>query len=340
MGEPMLTWGLDEKAVCAVLSRVVDAEVLRCSVDARPSPGGATAADKQVCTFRCLVQDGIERETTLFLKHCAWDGHPEGVHYRHFANHGVPTPQFYGAIPSQQGHEVLFLEYLLRVRFFATAVEEWRSMLSLMAKMNACPITPEYETHLHQPEQIGSIDGGLWISGLSAYRGDDEIAADLQAAGAGSAELPALLEAAWKLFEDVAAQPTGLIHQDFMGDNLGWRGEELVVLDLQKMARGPRFVDLAPYLGEPDWSDHGAFLDEEAGGQRQSLIQHYLGEFARYGGPAVSLATCRAEMAALSRVHKISVLGWLVEEGRQKWADRVLAFLREPDGLPGELPDG
>src|SRR5262249_23195086 len=142
-------------------------------------------------------------------------------------------------------------------------------------------------------------------------------------------ELPGLLHAARALYAHVAEQPKGLLHQDFLPGNFGWRGarEELVVFDLHKNALGPRFADAAPHLGLPDWSDNAAFLDGAADGgvsRRERLIQHYLDEYARFGGPTVSPETFREETAALSWWHKVACLSWLANEKKQPRIREVL----------------
>src|SRR5260370_32552748 len=110
--------------------------------------------------------------------------------------------------------------------------------------------------------------GGLWILGLHASPSDEDFEASLRACGVGDSENPTLREAARALFASVAAQPRGLLHQDFLPDNLGWRGEReaMVVFDLHKNALGPRFADVAPYLAVPDWSESAAFLDHAENG--------------------------------------------------------------------------
>jgi len=97
----------------------------------------------------------------------------------------------------------------------------------------------------------------------------------------------------------------------------------MVVFDLHKNALGPRFADVAPYLASPDWSGSKAFLDgtsSDGGSRRESLTRHYLDEYARSGGPAVSPATFHEETTALFWMHKVSTLGWMVEQNRQ---DRI-----------------
>jgi beta-glucanase (GH16 family) len=142
-------------------------------------------------------------------------------------------------------------------------------------------------------------------------------------------DLPAFQAAAQAIFKEVAAQPQGLLHQDFLPDNFGRRceSEPMVVFDLHKNARGPRFADVAPYLAVPDWSDNTKFLDGPER-RRERLSRHYLDEYARFGGTTVSLDTFRQETTALFLAHKISVLSWLAERNCRERIRQVLDFLR------------
>jgi aminoglycoside phosphotransferase (APT) family kinase protein len=206
-------------------------------------------------------------------------------------------------------------------------------MLCLLARLNTCPITPAYAPHLHRYEQVGRI-AGTWILGPDANPTDDEEDDSFRACNVDHTEIPALIHAARGLHAQVAAQPQGLLHQDFLPNNLGWRAEreEMVVFDLHKNARGPRFADVAPYLGLPDWSDSSLYLDHRedgVGSRRERLAQHYLSEYARFGGPVVSPQTFWDETAALSWSHKVAALPWLAEQKLHARIREVLEFLRE-----------
>jgi hypothetical protein len=192
-------------------------------------------------------------------------------------------------------------------------------------------MTPGYAPHLHRFEQVGAMDGKLWITGVDASPTEEELATRLRGCGIEESESARLQEAARALFAQVAAQPRGLLHQDFFPDNLGWRGEEMVVFDVQKNAVGPRFADAAPYLGLPDWSARAAFLDSAEQGtvsRREALTRHYLDEYARFGGGTVAVESFQEEARLLFWAHKVSTLDWLVEAGRQARVREVLSFLR------------
>ncbi len=285
----------------------------------------------RLVTFRYTLQNGEAGETTLFVKKCVWKGKSEAIHYRYLGAAGVPTPRLYSSVPNAKGEEVIFLEPVTSTGFDSQSETEWHEMLSLLARFNACPITPEYAVHLHPYEQVGLLDENMWLTGLSARLNDAQLEFGLRACGVSEQDLPLLKQAVSKLFAQVEAQPKGLLHQDFHPDNFGWRGkrEEIVVFDLHKNSLGPRFADLTPYLALPDWSAHKSFLDASEDGttRRDRLTRHYLEEYARFGGEAVSLETFRSETSALFWAHKVTSLWWLIERKQDAAAQEALNFL-------------
>ena len=205
---------------------------------------------------------------------------------------------------------------------------EWRELLSLLARYNACPVPQDAVSHLHHFEQGGKV-GGWWITGFDSFPPTfDTIEKNLRVCGVADGELATLGSAAQDLCKRVDALPKSLLHQDFLPDNFGWRGEResLVVFDVHKNCLGPRFADAAPYLGLPDWSNTADFLvehpiDEQPVGEapvhdlpdrRKRLTQHYLDEYARFGGEQVSIETFQEEVSLLFWTHKVAVLWWLI----------------------------
>ncbi len=298
-----------------------------------PDTEDAYGSDKQLINFRCFPPTGEAVEKTIFVKKCVWKSKSEAVHYRYLASEGIATPCLYGAVQNAVGEEVIFLEPVTAIGFDEQSEGEWREMLSLLAHLNACPVTPEYALHLHPYEQVGQIDPNFCITGLNAHPSGEEVGAGLRACGVSESELPRLTQAARRVFAEVEAQPRGLLHQDFFPNNFGWRREreEIVVFDLHKNSLGPRFADVSPYLSVPDWSGHKAFLDNserETDTRREALTRHYLEEYARFGGTPASAETFRAETAALSWAHKVSVLLWLAERKEEGAVRETLQFLR------------
>jgi hypothetical protein len=324
-------FGLSEARLLPIVEAMAGAPVARFHVEVRSALEGyyGGCGDKAIPTFVYTTRTGAAGEVTSFVKRFSWQGKSEAAHYRHLAVYSVPTPRLYGALPTEDGQEILFLERLTAIGFDRQSEGEWRAMLSLLARLNAVPVTPDYAPHLHPFEQGGKVDG-WWITGFTdAAPTDEEITANLHAAGIPKAELTPLIRAARHLFDRINALPHGLLHQDFLPDNLGWRGdrEEMVVFDIHKNTLGPRFADVGPYLGLPDWSEHAPFLDAED--RRQSLTQHYLDEYTRFSGKRISLETFRQETTLLSWAHKFAILWWLAEQKHEDRIQQVIGFLRQ-----------
>src|SRR6266851_6089605 len=110
---------------------------------------GCSGGDQQLFTFFYTTRDGRSGEVTLFVKRCAWKRRSEAVHYRHLAERGVPTPRLHGVLHNDSDEEIIFLEPLTATDFRSDSEEEWRAMLSLLVRLNTCPITPGYAPHLH-----------------------------------------------------------------------------------------------------------------------------------------------------------------------------------------------
>lgn len=332
--ESFLTqFALDEAQILPLLESVLGSPLVGFTV-ALPDTENPYGSDKRLIDFRCVLRNGEAVDKTVFVKKCVWKGKSESVHYRYLAAEGVPVPRLYGAVRNASGVEVVFLEPVTGTGFDEHSEAEWREMLSLLAQFNACRVTPEYALHLHPYEQVGQADKNFWITGLNARPSAEEIETGLRACGAGESELPELTQAARLVFAEVEAQPVGLLHQDFFPNNFGWRGarEEMVVFDLHKNSVGPRFADVALYLGLPDWSGRKAFLDGSADvipTRRETLTQHYLEEYARFGGAQVSTEVFRTETTALFWAHKVSVLYWLAERNQDEAMQEVLKFLRQ-----------
>ena len=332
--EALLTqFALDESQVLSLLESAVG-NLLVSFTTLPPNTESTHGGDKRLVSFRCVLPDGEAIEKTVFVKKCVWKHKSEAIHYRYLALNGVPTPRLYGAVENADGEEVIFVEPIRETGFNEQSAVEWRGMLSLLARFNTCPVTADYERHLHFYEQVGQIDANFWVTGLDAHPDAGQIEAGLRAGGVSESELPRLTQAARVVFAEVDRHPRGLLHQDFLPDNFGWRGErdELVVFDLHKNSLGPRFADAAPYLGLLDWSGRRAFLDgpiDVTPSLREILTQHYLNECARFGGAQVSIEAFRAETTALFWAHKISVLLWLVERKQEESVREVLNFLSQ-----------
>ncbi|HEV2471461.1 MAG TPA: phosphotransferase, partial [Chthonomonadales bacterium] len=288
---------------------------------------------KAACTLILTTAGGYEATVPVFLKRTSTSSSPEAVHYRHLAGCGVATPKLYGVVVQRDGTEILFLEQLTDIGFSRSNQAEWRQFLTLLAHFNACQLTPDYLPHLHPFEQGGRI-GSLWITGFSPFPPAlSVIRANFRACGLAQSQIHDLTLAAQRLCERVWAMPSGLIHQDFLSDNLGWRNEraEMVVFDLHKNARGPRFADAAHFLPRPDWSDTAGYLDESPL-RRNELTVHYLQEYARFGGGDVPLEEFHSEASLLFWAHKTAILWWFAQQQDTQRINQVLNYLRNRPG--------
>ncbi len=319
---------LTEAQVLPILERIAGSPLAGFTAASTATENNLGAT--RLATFHHTRPTGETGEVTLFVKKCAWEGRSEAVHYRHLAAAGVPTPRLLGTVFNASNEEVIFLEPVTAIGFQEDSEAEWRKMLSLLAQFNACHVTPEYARHLRAYAQVGQI-GQVWLLDLSAEPDEAEAEAGFKAGGADESELPKLKQALQNLSARIEAQPKGLLHQDFLPNNFGWRGEreEMVVFDLQKNCFGPRFADAALYLGLPDWSGHNSFLEaaEDGTTRRERLIRHYLEEYARFGGTEVAPEIFQAETSALSWAHKAASLWWLAESKRDAQVQEVLGFL-------------
>jgi hypothetical protein len=304
--------------------------VRHCRLEGSESLKRGGCGDKVLGELVATTSEGGEIRTPLFIKKFNWTGKSEAAHYRHLAACSVPIPRQYGTVQHPDGDEILFMERLTEIGFNRHSEAEWRQMLTLLAQLNACAVTPDYLSHLHPFEQGGRIDG-YWITGYNNPfpPTPEQIEENLRACGVAESEHSELCRAALRLCERVNALPRGLVHQDFLQDNLGWRGEraEMVVFDVHKNALAPRFADAAAFLGLPDWSYTAPFLDE-APTRREALITLYLEAYAQFGGGHISLETFYEEAALLVWANKLAVLWWIAEQKQTERIEQVLAYLR------------
>ena len=298
-----------------VIERAAGCRVAGYSCSSQVLHGGVSGGQVVRHRIDYSTGSGAGARVDIIAKRCVWQGRPEAVHYRHLLSAGVPVPALYGSVVSDSGEEIVFLEALEHTGFRRGDDGSWMAVLSSLARLNACPVTPEYAPHLYEFEQIGVIDGGLWSSGMRLRLDVPGLERSLGLLGVSQERRSSLVRAADELFGRVAAQPKGLIPQDFRDDNVGWRGEQCLIFDLHKLGIGPRFADAAPLIGLPDWS--------ERCGEREALIAHYLREY----GHAVSRATFLEETADLFWAHKVSVLSLLIERGLRHRAQAVVEHL-------------
>jgi Ser/Thr protein kinase RdoA (MazF antagonist) len=131
--------------------------------------------------------------------------------------------------------------------------------------------------------------------------------------------LDALRELAIGLAEPIAGMEVGLLHNDFYPDSVGWRREtdELLVVDLESLGIGPRFYDIARWLGAPDELQHHV-------SDRSRLAQHCLGEYERWSGRETDPRQFLREARLLWLAGTLTMLFFFLGrslDGRMDWTD-------------------
>jgi len=126
-------FGLSGAWLLPIVEAMAGAPVARFHVEVRSALAGyyGGCGDKILPTFVYTTRTGASGEATAFVKRFSWQGKSEAVHYRHLAAYGVPSPRLYGALPTEDGQEILFLERLAAIGFDRQSEAEWRTMLSL-----------------------------------------------------------------------------------------------------------------------------------------------------------------------------------------------------------------
>jgi hypothetical protein len=263
------------------------------------------AAEKLIPTFSYVTPDGRRGRVTVFAKHSHNPNSPEPEHYRFLAAHGIPLPRLYGVLRSPEDRPILFLEYM-DVSDEARSVrstEGLLELLSLMARGNAIQPTAEEAALLPSwwdgPAAEVSTLELLWEQ---AEHGD--LGEHLQQfCTSGQRDLARLQAFTQRLDQQVREMEIGVLHNDFSTENTGRRASgERVVMDPELLGRGPRFGDVSGWLGRPEdlW---------QRGEKRRDLAQHYLREYARWGGSPPALDQCLEECHLLW-VHGLNDLGF------------------------------
>ena len=272
--------------------------------------------DKLIPTISYLLPSGETGKAVVFVKRYYWQGLSEVLHYQHLESYHLPIPRLYGDYALGEGREILFLEYLPVIGFPSDCVADWYTFFSLMARFNACVVSAVYQEVLLRASLGPTLEDGGSEEDLRSCYEYAERGALGDALGHFCRQtrehLPQLLENARLVGKQVVQMPRGLIHQDFMPDNIGWHGDrqEMVVFDIHKNALGPRFHDAARYFGNPSWQGMPSGL-RKVEDARSLLTQHYLEDFARYGGPQVTLETFQQEVNLLAWASQIEAIYWM-----------------------------
>jgi len=298
--------------------------------------------EKAIPTFTYTTRSGRAGNETLFVKWLQEPGAREPLHYEWLARHDAPIPRLYGTLTVGDRGPMLFLEYVDEIIHndeFLKGAAQFRQFLALAARFNAIPPSEEYAVWLQDDDfGRGLMSAVPVLDAIWDLAGKGRLGDGLAAFCSGSDDkLTRLQTLARRLIEPVSAMETGLCHTDFYPENTGWRREtgELLLFDLELVARAPRFFDVARWLGAPDDLRPLPLPREE-------LAQHYLNEYARCGGRPASLGQFVEETRILWMAGDITMLGWRlqraldgrvdgakdIEEGRRIYCESLHEALR------------
>ena len=299
-------------------------------------------------TFKTVAQrDG---KVSVFVKRQEGDhGFKETPHYQYLNQKQQPVPRIYGSLLDEQQMEVLFLEDVqpnLEGDRLLDSPGHLRALLALAARINALRPEGEYGSGLFYFGWDGSIARGMrTVNAIWTSAASGQLGADLTRL-CSTSRRDALLSLAESLGRNVPAMERGYTHNEYTPEQIGWRSETgvMLVFDLRTTGKGPRFVDVAPWVGVPD---HVL----KAGHMPTELADYYLRQYLGSGGVPVSLATLMTETRMLWQAGILAGLNWWYDhaltgiesfkdkdKGRGMCLERLEKDLTQLlETLPGEL---
>jgi hypothetical protein len=278
------------------------------------------AAMKEVMTptFTYATEAGRAGRTTVFAKRCPYrpNGPSELQQYRFLNAHQAPMPRMYGVVVDCDERDVLFIEHVDKSQEALShhSMERRREFFGLMARFHAITPSPEYRAWLEQaywalPQELLKAESLLERTWKSARAG--ELGRSLQEfCSSRDSGLRQLKSLARHVVGRCLSMPRGLIHTDILStENVGRRHSgELVVLDVEWVRLGPRCYDAGKWLGRPAerWP---------AGIAQAELAQHYLDEYARWGGDPPTLSMFLDDVRIMGLAEYLRDLNWYWDHG-------------------------
>jgi hypothetical protein len=339
-------FGLTKAQLQPIIDNIADQPVASFHITVQHQVQGFSgySADKIIPTFTYTTESGHNGKATVFVKRFHRTGPAEAHHYVHLQKHDAPIPRMYGVMTDPDGRELLFLEYLDPIgdvqdseRFFDD-IHNFRHCLAATAHFNATKPSGEYAVQLPCKDVRKALRNAcitlehLWEHACTGDLGD----ALKKLCSESQDKLLQIQEFAVGLIEPIVKMDTGLIHGDVYPENTGWRRDtnELLILDLEWIGFGPRFWDAAMLLGAPDEMQHQHQ-------RRDELSQHYLEQYAHWGGKAPSLKQFKEVTSTLWIAQRLSMIWFGLRralDGDADWTDdpaETRQFFRE--GLYKEL---
>ena len=296
----------------------------RSEIISREWPEYGCQGEKCVLCVSYKTEDQGDGKADIFVKKQEGDpGLRETPHYQYLNQQQLPVPRIYGSLLDEQQMEVLLLEDVqpnIEGDRLLDSPDHLRAFLSLAARINALRPEGEYGRKLFYFGWDTSIARGIrtldaiWNSAASGRLG---------AALTGlcsTSRRDALLSLAESLAIDVPAMERGYAHNEYTGVQVGWRREtgEMLVFDLRTTGLGPRFVDVAPWLGVPDQVLQSGHTPTE-------LANYYLMKYLDAGGVPVAKKILMSETRLLWQAGVLAGLNWWHDHaltGIESWTDK------------------
>ncbi|HIJ74658.1 MAG TPA: phosphotransferase [Candidatus Hydrogenedentes bacterium] len=272
------------------------------------------SADKLIPTFIYTTKGGQKGKKTIFVKRFREPGAREAHHYANLEEYDAPIPRMYGFLTDADDREICFLEYLEPVdalhpfHDFVGDYGQFTEFLAAIAHFNTIQPSGEYAAGLPRDdfgqglrEAIAALER-IWVHGQKG-----ELGVDLRAFCSGpDKRLERLKKLAEKLMQPVAAMKAGLCHNDFAPDSTAYRRDtgKLLIFDLEYLGFGPRFRDVAHWLGAPE--DYYPRCRP-----RHELARLYLRHYVQHGGQPVPVKRLLEEAHILWQAQTLSMLWWL-----------------------------
>jgi Phosphotransferase enzyme family len=302
-------------------------KVVRFSVDVDGQDGSSRRGRNcnRTVTFSLETDLGARESSGCFVK---WnsspfltDGKPispsEATHYDRLRKLGAPIPAIYGVLSDSDNREVLFLEQLLPFSGTNDGVLSREDLLvqflELVARFNAISLPREYRSlpNSKKGKSEARPQQREPLSDLVKRASDHDLRKGGNQICVGSTQNLARLEH----LEDNArtsalGMKEGLLHNDCYPKNVGWRPNtrEPLLFDLEVVSAGPRFSDVARWVGPPDDVQLRCLT-------RRSLARRYLQEYTRAAGDQVSIEDFLDQTRALWLARLFGELRWHIMSG-------------------------
>ena len=300
---------LGESTLRSIAERAIGGTVATVKAGAltRDWPEYGVCGDKCAVSMSCTMADGSTTDVEAFVKRqTGHSGYKETPHYEYLNSCGLPVPRLYGGLLDENQMEVLFLEDVepnIRGDRLLRTTANLREFIGLAARINALVPDGEYGRDLYYFSRDRGLDRGLaTLQEICTSAEVGHLGKDLGRLCSPTLK-QRLLSLAMSLKNRVAEMERGYGHNEYLPQQVGRRRStgEMVVFDLRTTGLGPRFLDVAPWIGCPNGI-------EGTGVTPTDLADHYIQEYQAAGRATITLDTLMDETRTLWQAKTISQL--------------------------------